>query len=577
VRASNLFWPTLRQEPAEAELISHRLLLRAGFIRRLAAGIYSFLPLGWRVIDKVSNIVRQEMNRAGAQELLLPTLHPEELWQQSGRSEKWGPELMRLQDRAGRTFCLGATHEEVITALVGGEVSSHRDLPFILYQIQTKFRDEPRPRGGLIRGREFEMKDAYSFDLDDSGLEKSYRLMEQAYKRVFERCGLPYHLVEADASAMGGSAADEFMFEAPSGEDTFFTCPSCGYAASIDKAARSQKAVQASCTTQPPAAERVATPGLSTVEQVSRFLGVAPCQLIKTLICVADGKPVAVLIAGDRELNQAKLLAAAGAASVELASAEVIERVTSAPVGFAGPVGLKGVPIIADYDLHSAADMVTGANEADAHLIHVTLGRDFQVDRLADLRNDVDGDPCPRCSTALVQKSGIELGHIFKLGTSYSERMNAAYVGPEGKQHPIVMGCYGIGISRLVAAAVEAYHDDDGIIWPLSIAPFHVIIVVVNSSDQAQAALAEQAHSLLEKAALEPLLDDRALPPGPKFKDADLVGIPLQIIVGKKAAAGQVEVRRRRVQGSQFLAPEEAAAWAQKMVQSACPARECGE
>jgi len=568
MRASSLFWPTLRQDPSEAELVSHRLLLRAGFTRRLAAGVYSLLPLGWRVIEKIARIVREEMNRCGAQELLLPTLHPEELWQQSGRSEKWGPELMRLEDRAGRTFCLGATHEEVITALVAGDVSSHRELPFILYQVQTKFRDEPRPRGGLIRCREFEMKDAYSFDLDDEGLEKSYRLMEQAYRSIFTRCGMSFYQVEADATLMGGIFAEEFMLEAESGEDTFFVCPACGYAASIDKAARSQPDSQPAAAATVPPAERVATPGLATVEEVSRFLGVAPCKLIKTLICVADGKPIAVLIPGDRELNQAKLLAAAGAASVGLAPAEVIEKVTFAPVGFAGPVGLKGVPVIADYDLQSATDMVTGANEADAHLVHVTLGRDFEVDKWADVRNNAGGDLCPRCRAALDQKRGIELGHIFKLGTSYSQRMGAQYVGPDGKQHPIVMGCYGIGISRIAAAVVEDQHDDDGIIWPVSIAPFQVMVVVVNTADQAQAEIAERTYQLLEQSNLEALLDDRALPPGPKFKDADLVGIPLQVVVGKKAAAGQVEVRRRGMEGSQFVSPEEAATWAQKIVQS---------
>lgn len=569
MRASKLFWPTLRQNPADADMASHRLLLRAGFIRRLSAGVYSFLPMGWRVLNKISNIIREEMNRVGAEELLLPALTPRELWEASGRWAKWGPDLLRLRDRNERDFCLGPTHEEVITALVAAEVASHRQLPIILYQIQTKFRDELRPRGGLIRCREFLMKDAYSFDLDEQGLERSYKLMEQAYRRTFARCGIQTQQVEADASAMGGTAASEFMMESEAGEDVYFSCPSCGYAASLDKAARAEPPAPTAAADSPPL-QRVDTPGMSTVEQVSSFLGVEPWRLIKTLICVADGKPIAALINGDRDLNEAKLLAAVGADSVAMADADTIERVTHAPVGFAGPVGLQGVPIIADYDIRGCADMVTGANEGDAHLVHVSEGRDFTVDRWADLRNDVAGDLCPSCRTVLEQKRAIEIGHIFKLGTFYSRALNATFSSPSGSENLIIMGCYGIGVSRMLAAIPERSHDADGIIWPLSVAPFHAIVLPVNVSDPAQAALAEQVHGLLLEQGVESLLDDRDLGPGPKFKDADLVGIPLQVVVGKTAKAGQVEIRRRGAGrgAGEFVSPQRAAQWASNLVRA---------
>ena len=568
MRASRLFWPTLRQDPADAELASHRLLLRAGFIRRLSAGVYSFLPMGWRVLNKISGIVREEMNRAGAEELLLPALTPRELWEATARWEKWGPDLLRIRDRNDRDFCLGPTHEEVITALVAAEVASHRQLPIILYQVQTKFRDELRPRGGLIRCREFLMKDAYSFDMDEEGLEKSYRLMEEAYRRIFARCGVPTQQVEADASAMGGTAAAEFMMESEAGEDVFYFCPSCGYAASVDKAQRAEPPLPPPAQECPPV-ERVPTPGMSTVEQVASLLNVEPSRLIKTLICVADGKPIAALINGDRELNQAKLQAAAGAASVALADPETIENVTRAPVGFAGPVALEGVQIVADYDLRACSDMVTGANEGDAHLIHVTEGRDFKVDRWVDLRNNVAGDLCPRCRTSLEERRAIEVGHIFKLGTFYSRTLKATFSSPSGAGNLIVMGCYGIGISRMVAAVAEHSHDDEGIIWPLSIAPFHAIVLPVNVSDSTQAPLAEQVYELLRRQGLEVLLDDRDIAPGPKFKDADLVGIPLQIVVGKTAAKGQVEIRRRgEGRAGQFVSPQRAAEWAAEIVRA---------
>jgi len=566
-----MLFTTLREAPADADLPSHRLLLRGGFIRRLAAGVYSYLPLGWRVLRKVSQIVREEMDALGAQELLLPTLHPEELWRESGRAEKWGPELIRVTDRNERVFCLGATHEEVITEVARGALHSYRQLPTTLYQIQTKFRDEPRPRGGLIRSREFVMKDAYSFHVDEADLGVTYAAMAGAYRRVFERCGCPFMAVEADASSMGGSDAHEFMQPADSGEDIVLVCSACDYKASLDKAEPGAQAPQTSDEPQKPI-ERVATPGMSTIEQVSGFLNVPPERLVKTLIYRADGQPVAALVRGDRDLNELRLRQALGASELEMGDAALIRQVTGAPVGFAGPVGLNDARIVADLEVQGLRNFVSGANEADAHLLNVNEGRDFEVAQWAPLRFAAAGDPCPRCGASggglLQEQRAIELGHIFKLGTFYSDAMQALYADEAGGKRPIVMGCYGIGISRIVAAAVEANHDKDGILWPLAIAPYHAIITVVNAADERQAAVGERLHADLEAAGLEVLLDDRDERPGVKFKDADLIGIPLQFVVGKRAGEGVVEARRRGGEGSEFLSCEEAAAWARREVAS---------
>ena len=555
-----MFFVTLREAPADADLASHRLLMRGGFIRRLAAGVYSYLPLGWRVLRKVSAVVREEMDAIGAQELLLPTLHPEELWKESGRTETWGPELIRVTDRNERVFCLGATHEEVITDLARGTLQSYRQLPTALYQIQTKFRDEPRPRGGLIRSREFVMKDAYSFHRDEADLAVTYAAMDGAYRRIFERCGCPFLAVEADASSMGGSDAHEFMQPAESGEDIVLVCSACDYKASLDKAEPGAHAPYDDEPEKP--LERVATPGMTTIEQVSGFLKVAPQRLVKTLIYRADGGPVAALVRGDRDLNEARLRQALGAKQLEMGDAALIREVTGAPVGFAGPVGVKGARIVADTEIKGLRNFVSGANQADAHLVNVNAERDFQVDAWASIRYAAPGDRCPRCGQTMEAQRAIELGHIFKLGTFYSDSMRALFADEDGTKRPLVMGCYGIGISRIVAAAVEASHDQNGIIWPLSIAPYHAIITVVNPADAAQAALGEQLHAGLQAAGVEVILDDRDERPGVKFKDADLLGIPLQLVVGKRAVEGLAEVRRRGREGSEFLRVEEALAWA---------------
>lgn len=577
MRASELLFPTLREVPADAELPSHRLLLRGGFIRKLVAGVYSYLPLGWRVLRKVEAIVREEMDRAGAQELLLPALHPQELWQQSGRAGR--EDLLRLTDRGERDFILGATHEEAITDLVRQDVSSYRDLPFILYQIQTKFRDEPRPRGGLIRAREFIMKDAYSFDRDLAGMNAAYDRMEAAYERVFARCGLQYVKVDAEAVSMGGVEAKEFMLPSPSGEDLVFICPSCGYAASGDMA---EYAAPQPCGTAAPGCvftpdgmtaegsrpplEKVSTPGMKTVDEVTAFLGVESARLIKTLIYRVGGKPVAVLVRGDRDLNQAKLSHAVNATDIALAEAALVREATGAAVGFAGPVGLKQVTIIADHELRGGEGYVTGANEDDAHLINVNPGRDFSVDQWASLRLVTGGDPCPRCRAPLEERRAIELGHIFKLGTYYSDRLNALYRAEDGSSRPVVMGCYGIGVSRIVAAAIEQGHDDNGIIWPLGIAPFHCAVVIVNLKDQAQRDLGEEIYRRLGEAGVEVLLDDRDQSPGVKFKDLDLIGIPLQVVAGKRAGEGLAEVRRRGHRGAEFKQAQATADWVQEQL-----------
>lgn len=558
MRATQLFFPTLREVPSEAELVSHQLLLRGGFIRRLAAGVYSFLPLGWRVLEKIERIIRQEMDAIGTQELLLPTLHPVELWALSGRTETWGPELIRVQDRAERTYCLGATHEEVITHLVGGEVRSYRQLPLMLYQIQTKFRDEPRPRGGLIRGREFIMKDAYSFDRDYEGLDRSFRLMDEAYTRIFRRLGVDAVAVQAEAASMGGTEAKEFMLVSETGEASFFACDRCDYVASDEKA-------DYGLAEPPPAApaqelRRVETPGMRTIEQVSGFLEVPADRLVKTILYETEGRVVAALVRGDREINEAKLAVALGVKKLELASEETIRRVTGAPVGFAGPVGLSGASIIADDEVRALSNFVTGGNEADVHLVNVNLGRDFQVGQWARLRFAVAGDRCPNCDGMLRQQQAIELGHIFKLGTYYSASMGATYKDEAGAEQPIVMGSYGIGVSRLVAGVVEQCHDDNGIIWPLALAPFQAVVMVINTTDEAQARVGQEIFEALEQAGVEVLLEDRDERPGVKFKDVDLIGIPLQVVVGKRAAEGMVEVRRRGG-GAEVVPAGEAAAW----------------
>ncbi len=545
MRFTRFLLPTLREDPAEAEVISHRLMLRAGMIRKLAAGVYSTLPLGERVMQKTTRIVREEMNRAGALELTLPFVQPAEIWHESGRWNVYGKELLRLKDRHDREFCLGPTHEEVITDLVRGVVSSYRQLPINLYQIHIKFRDEIRPRFGVMRAREFIMKDAYSFDIDEEGAEKSYRAMYETYSRIFERLCLNFRPVEADSGPIGGSFSHEFMVLADTGEDIIVTCSSCDYAANTEKAEIRQPDGGGRAG-ENKTMERVPTPGMKTIEEVSGFLGVQPSKLIKTLVFTTSDKPVVALVRGDHEINEIKLKNYLACDFLELADEASIETITGATRGFAGPVGLEGVRIIADNWLRDHSNMVTGGNEADVHCVNVNEGRDFTVREYADIRIAGEGDACPKCGRSLTTMRGIEVGHIFKLGTKYSESMNATYLDDGGRSCPMIMGCYGIGVGRTVAAAIEQSHDENGIIFPKPIAPFDVLIVLVNPTDTAQANAAERIYGALIEQGADVLLDDRDERPGIKFKDADLVGIPLRITVGKGISKdGSVDVKWR--------------------------------
>ncbi len=548
MRLSKMFAPTLKEVPSDAEALSHQLMLRGGMIRKLAAGIYDYLPLGLRAVRKVEQIVREEMNRAGAQEVLLPAVQPAELWQESGRWQFYGPELLRLHDRHNREFCIGPTHEEVITDLVRRDVRSYRELPINLYQIQTKFRDEVRPRFGLMRAREFVMKDAYSFDIDDAGANVSYEAMRQAYHRIFQRCGLRFREVEADSGNIGGSYSAEFMVLAETGEDAIIYCDHCGYAANLEKA---EVAIAPEQPFAGPLQEmkRVPTPNRRTIEEVSNFLGVQPRDLIKTLVFVADGQPVVALVAGNHEVNAIKLQRLLKADALDLADPATIEQVTGAPVGFAGPQGLKVERLIADFSLRGRGNFVAGGNEVDVHVTGVNLGRDFTPTQFADIRQAEIGDPCPRCAPGkLCLQRGIEVGHIFKLGTKYSKNMRATFLDENGVEKEMIMGCYGIGIGRTAAASIEQNHDADGIIWPLPLAPYQVIVVPIGKTDGPEYQAAQQLYDELIAAGFETVLDDRDERPGVKFKDADLIGFPLRITVGKKALDQQaVELKRRSV------------------------------
>jgi prolyl-tRNA synthetase len=551
---------TVRETPSEAEVVSHRLMLRACMIHKVAAGIYSYLPLGLRTMKRISDIVREEMDAVGAQELLMPAVQPAELWQESGRWGKYGKELLRLQDRHAREFCLGPTHEEVITDIVRSQIRSWRQLPVNLYQIQSKFRDEIRPRFGLMRGREFMMKDAYSFHRDDGDASATYERMHQAYSNIFQRCGLRFRAVEADSGAIGGAFSHEFMVLAESGEDGILSCNACDYAANQEKATARQ--LEAAAATEAPACERVATPGKTAVDEVAAFLGVATSALAKTLIYRAGDRLVAVLVRGDHAVNEIKLGHALGAAELALASDAEVQQATSAPCGFAGPVGLTGVEIWADHAVAAMTSAVVGANAAETHLRGVQPGRDFAIDRVADLRNAEDGDACPRCAGILQVTRGIEVGHIFKLGTQYSEAMGATYLNEESKAVPIVMGCYGIGIGRTMAASIEQNNDADGIIWPAPIAPFPIEILLVREDDAASQRVAAELEETLTRAGLEPLMDDRKERPGVKFKDADLLGLPYCVTIGPRGLAeGKVEVKERRTGERRDVAVTDAAAW----------------
>ncbi|OXS62606.1 proline--tRNA ligase [Cohnella sp. CIP 111063] len=558
MRQSRLFAQTYREAPAEADAVSHRLLLRAGFIRQLAAGVYAYLPLGRRVLRKLEGIVREEMDRAGAQELLMPAMQPAELWRESGRYSAYGPELMRLSDRHDREFALGPTHEEVVTALAREEIHSYRKLPVTVYQIQTKFRDERRPRFGLMRGREFLMKDAYSFDTDLAGLEQSYRAMYAAYERIFARSGLDVRAVEADAGTIGGEGGThEFVALADIGEDTIVSCSHCGYAANLEKADAGVSEVAGTKTGQSaPMPERLHTPNVRTIEELANFLSVPPSGLLKTLIYEADGKIVAVLVRGDREVNEAKFQAFLGVAELAIADADAVVRTTGAPVGFAGPIGLNA-PIFADREIAEGSGWIAGANERDYHVRGVAPGRDFLVEATGDFRNAAEEERCIRCGEGTYRfHKGIEVGHVFKLGTKYSERLNAAYLDGEGRKRPLVMGCYGIGVSRMLAAAVEQNNDEAGIVWPMSIAPFRVHLVPVSMQDDAQRELAEILYERFLSAGIDALIDDRDERAGVKFKDSDLIGVPIRIVVGKQAGQGVVEMKLRDGSGNMEVTAE---------------------
>jgi len=570
VRTEHLFAPTLRQVSGEVELASHRLLLRGGYIRQLVAGVYSLLPLGLRVLRRIDTIVREEMDAAGAQEVFLPTLHPIELWEKTGRAAYWGPELMQMKDRSSRSFALGGTHEEVITTLVAGEVRSYRELPFTLYQIQTKFRDDPRPRGGLIRLREFGMKDAYSFDRDIAGLDHSYSIMEEAYHRILKRIGIPYDVVDASGGGIGGWDTKEFELRCESGESHYLRCLGCGYAATAEVARFASPAAPESTEEMLPR-QPVDTPGAKTIEAVTAFLKLPANRLVKTLLYqTADGRIVAALVRGDRELSEDKLRDALDGVKLQMADPATVVRVSKAPVGFAGPVGLEGVEIIADEELRGQRNFVTGGNAAGLHLLNVNFDRDFAVGKWAPLRNAVAGDLCPNCGRAMDAHRGIELGHVFKLGAIYSVPLDAYFLGEDGQRSPIQMGCYGLGTTRMIAAIAEHFHDDSGLIWPTSVAPFDIVVIPVNHDDATQRDLAERIYHELRAAGYDCLLETRAERPGVKFKDADLIGIPGQVVVGRLAGEGKVEVRRR-AGATRTVEVGEVLAAMKELLQETCP------
>jgi len=546
MRMSRLLAPTLREDPTEAEIVSHKLMLRAGLIRKLTSGVYSFLPLGWRIIRKIEQIVREEMDRSGALEVKLPAILPSELWKETGRWDVYGKELFRIKDRHDREFCLGPTHEEIITDMVRNNVKSYRELPLNLYQIQTKYRDEIRPRFGVMRAREFIMKDAYSFDRDEAGLEKSYKIMYEAYNRIFDRCGLKYKVVHADPGPIGGGFSQEYMVISPTGEDEIMHCDKCDYAAAKEMAEVKLKSQGSKFKTESQKTEKIKTPNIRTIEELEAFLKAPKERMIKTLLYKAGDKVIAVLIRGDHELNESRLKKILGREDIELADAATVEKISGAPVGFAGPVGLKGVKIYADRSVTEIEDGITGANENNAHIIHVQYGRDYKADEIDNLRLAKEGDPCPECGGKLVITRGIEVGHIFKLGTKYSEKMKATFLDESGKEKPYIMGCYGIGVSRIAGAVIEQSHDEMGIIWPLSVAPYQVAIVPVNMKEKQQSDVANELYKTLTDAGIEAILDDRDASIGVKLKDIDLIGFPIKVIIGPKSLAeGKVEIKLR--------------------------------
>jgi len=556
MRFSKLFGKTLRQAPAEAENISHQLLLRAGMIAQEAAGIYSYLPSGWRVLRKIENIIRDEMDKAGGQELMLPILQPFELWQQSGRYVSFGQTMFTLTDRKEHKLVLGPTHEEIIADLARRYVQSYRDLPLLVYQIQAKFRDEPRPRGGLLRVREFIMKDLYSFDADEAGLDESYRKMSQAYQNIYARCGLSTSMVEADSGAIGGKESHEFMVISETGEDEMVFCPHCGYSANVEKAQISKTVIATLNEVkekQPLPLEEIATTEQKTIEEVANFLGVPQEQTLKAVFYIADGEFVFVVIRGDLEVNETKLKNTLKCNELRIAAeSEVAEAGIVA--GFASPIGIKGVKVVADDSITLGSNFIAGANKAGYHFRNVNYPRDFQADIIADIALAHQGDKCPECGGKLSSARGIEVGHIFKLGTFISEKLGASFLGQDGVSRPAVMGCYGIGLGRLLAAIVEQNHDDNGIIWPLSVAPYQVYLCPLHLDNPAVASAAEKVYQELENAGIEVLFDDRDESPGVKFNDVDLLGIPLRLTLSPRTLQSQsIEAKWRTKKETRLL------------------------
>ena len=567
MKMSKLFVQTLREFPSDAEVISHKMLARAGYIRKLTSGVYNYLPLMWRVLKKVENIVREEMDRAGAQELLMPFVQPKELWEESGRWDVYGKELMRMKDRHDRIMCLGPTHEEVITSIARDGLKSYKQLPVNLYQIQSKFRDEVRPRYGLWRGREFIMKDAYSFDIDEAGLDKEYENMARAYKRIFERCGLDTKMVQSDSGAIGGSVSHEFMVitDTDAGENDVFYCNDCDYSANSNHAISKLPPAVVDGKDYFNETKVIDTPNTHSIEELSKFLNIPDTLILKTLVYIVDKKPVLALIRADKAVEETKLMNAAGGIDIRIASsAEIAELMAEkgfdAVPGFIGPKGMDGIKIIADETVKDMKNFVVGINETDKHLVganisDLNLPSDVQY---TDIRLVQAGELCPQCGKPLFVTKGIEVGNIFKLGTKYSKPMNAVYLDKNGKSHPYVMGCYGIGISRTAAAAVEAHYDEHGIKWPLAIAPYHVVIVPVNIQDELQMKTAEKMYEELLNAGVEVVLDDRDERAGVKFKDADLIGFPYRVTVGKTITEGLVEYKTRATGEVETVTPETA-------------------
>lgn len=543
MRASQLYAPTLRETPAEAEIISHQLMLRAGMIRKAAGGVYTYLPLAWRVLKKIESIIREEMDAKCGQELAMPIVQPAELWKETGRWDVYGDEMFRLKDRHNRDFCLGPTHEELITTVVKSDVRSYRQLPLMLYQIQNKYRDEIRPRFGLMRGREFIMKDAYSFDRDEAGLDVSYNNMYDAYTQIFKRCGLTCRPVEADSGAIGGSGSHEFMVIADTGEDAIVYCMACDYAANVEKAELLPETMEKK---EAEPLMTVDTPQTKTIAEVAAFLAVTPDQLIKTMAYKTDKGIALALVRGDHEVNPVKIKNTLACLEIEMANEEAVQSIGSYG-GYLGPIGIQGVTVIADTTVMNMTNAICGANERDKHYVNVQPGRDFVPAYIADIRMIQENDPCPRCAASVKTARGVEVGHIFKLRTKYSSALHAVFLDENGKEHPMVMGCYGIGVSRTMAASIEQSYDKDGIIWPVPIAPYHAVVVPVSTKDDAQMNKAAEIYETLNKNGIETVLDDRNERPGVKFKDADLIGYPLKITVGPKTINENIiEVKTRR-------------------------------